>query len=174
MNVKEKLQALLTASNNTTGETDTTLTDAVQRLVDGYGGGLPDWIGEMDVQTFSPIVDVSTEQTFSIALKNAPDLFIIRSNYTTAENWVFYGCICFITEIIGDSAADRWYGYNLYGSMGLKAGGIDPPASNPTGVMSATNSQVVFRPHYLAGRYCSFQAGLTYQIVAIKTKAVIA
>lgn len=39
MNVKEKLQALLTASNNTTGETDTTLTDAVQRLVDGYGQG---------------------------------------------------------------------------------------------------------------------------------------
>ena len=39
MNVKEKLQALLTASNNTTGETDTTLTDAVQSLIDGYGGG---------------------------------------------------------------------------------------------------------------------------------------
>lgn len=39
MNVKEKLQALLNAANNATGETDTTLTDAVQRLVDGYGGG---------------------------------------------------------------------------------------------------------------------------------------
>lgn len=39
MNVKEKLQALLTASNATTGETDTTLTDAVQSLIDGYGGG---------------------------------------------------------------------------------------------------------------------------------------
>lgn len=39
MNEQEKLQALLAASNTTTGETDTTLTDAVQRLVDGYGGG---------------------------------------------------------------------------------------------------------------------------------------
>lgn len=39
MNVAEKLQSLLTASNTATGETDTTLTDAVQRLVNGYGGG---------------------------------------------------------------------------------------------------------------------------------------
>lgn len=38
MNIKEKLQALLAASNLTTGETDTTLTDAVQSLIDGYGG----------------------------------------------------------------------------------------------------------------------------------------
>lgn len=39
MSIESKLQALLTASNNTTGETDTTLTDAVQRLIDGYGHG---------------------------------------------------------------------------------------------------------------------------------------
>ena len=39
MNPKEKLQALLNAVINTTGESDTTLTNAVQRLVDGYGQG---------------------------------------------------------------------------------------------------------------------------------------
>lgn len=55
MNVKEKLQALLTASNTTTGETDTTLTDAVQRLVDGYGSGeLPEGIAEIAYGTYTP------------------------------------------------------------------------------------------------------------------------
>lgn len=43
MTIKEKIQSLLTAANTKTGETDTTLTDAVQTLIDGYGqgGGLP-------------------------------------------------------------------------------------------------------------------------------------
>ena len=39
MSILSKLQALLTAANATTGESNTTLTDAVQTLVDGYGQG---------------------------------------------------------------------------------------------------------------------------------------
>lgn len=34
-----KIQNLITAANNVTGESDTTLTDAVQTLIDGYGQG---------------------------------------------------------------------------------------------------------------------------------------
>ena len=39
MSILSKLQALLTAANTKTGESDTTLTDAMQTLVDGYGQG---------------------------------------------------------------------------------------------------------------------------------------
>lgn len=39
MTILQKIQSLLTAANNTTGESDSTLTDAVQTLVDGYGQG---------------------------------------------------------------------------------------------------------------------------------------
>lgn len=39
MSILSKLQSLLTAANATTGESDTTLTDAMQTLVDGYGQG---------------------------------------------------------------------------------------------------------------------------------------
>lgn len=39
MSIYSKIQSLLTAANATTGESDTTLTDAVQTLVDGYGQG---------------------------------------------------------------------------------------------------------------------------------------
>lgn len=41
MSIKSKIQALITAANAKTGETDATLTDAVQTLVDGYGGITP-------------------------------------------------------------------------------------------------------------------------------------
>jgi hypothetical protein len=37
--VKEKIQGLIAKSNNTTGNSDTTLTDAVDALVEGYGSG---------------------------------------------------------------------------------------------------------------------------------------
>ena len=39
MSIYSKLNSLLTAANNKTGESDTTLTDAVQTLIDGYGQG---------------------------------------------------------------------------------------------------------------------------------------
>lgn len=39
MSIRSKIQALITAANTKTGESDTTLTDAVQSLVDGYGQG---------------------------------------------------------------------------------------------------------------------------------------
>lgn len=39
MTIKQKIQSLLTAANTKTGESDTTLTDAVQTLIDGYGQG---------------------------------------------------------------------------------------------------------------------------------------
>lgn len=39
MSIKSKIQSLIAAANSKTGESDTTLTDAVQTLVDGYGQG---------------------------------------------------------------------------------------------------------------------------------------
>lgn len=39
MSIRSKIQSLISAANSTTGESDTTLTDAVQTLVDGYGQG---------------------------------------------------------------------------------------------------------------------------------------
>ena len=40
MSLKSKIQSLLAAANETTGESDTNLTDAMQNLIDGYGGGV--------------------------------------------------------------------------------------------------------------------------------------
>lgn len=39
MSIRSKIQSLIAAANTATGESDATLTDAVQTLVDGYGQG---------------------------------------------------------------------------------------------------------------------------------------
>ena len=39
MSILSKLQSLLSAANTATGESDTTITDAMQTLIDGYGQG---------------------------------------------------------------------------------------------------------------------------------------
>jgi len=54
MSILSKLQALLTAANTKTGESDTTLTDAMQTLVDGYGqGGGDDTMGQYLANTLT-------------------------------------------------------------------------------------------------------------------------
>lgn len=58
MSILSKLQALLTAANTTTGESDTTLTDAMQNLIDGYGQG-----GEVfQTGSFTPDTNLSRLQ----------------------------------------------------------------------------------------------------------------
>ncbi|MBR2775801.1 MAG: leucine-rich repeat protein [Prevotella sp.] len=49
-----KLNNLLTAANATTGESDTTLTDAVQTLIDGYGQGGGGWTTDGIAQKTEP------------------------------------------------------------------------------------------------------------------------
>ena len=63
MTILQKIQSLITAANNTTGESDTTLTDAVQTLVDGYGQGgttLP------YLQSYE-VVNITTDMTTTVA-----------------------------------------------------------------------------------------------------------
>ena len=65
MTLTQKLQALLDASNAKTGESNTTLTDAVQTLIDGFGQGggfiVPDGIkvGTIDVVADTQYIPVS-------------------------------------------------------------------------------------------------------------------
>ena len=61
MSVLSKIQALITAANAKTGESDTTLTDAVQTLVDGYGqgGGIENGLEIVDYYDSGEIKEVN-------------------------------------------------------------------------------------------------------------------
>ena len=78
MSIYSKLSALLTAANTKTGESDTTLTDAVQTLIDGYGGGGGGGTGASVIAsgTFTPST-TATSQNVAIGKKMAQADFMI-------------------------------------------------------------------------------------------------
>lgn len=78
MSIYSKLSALLTAANTKTGESDTTLTDAMQTLIDGYGGGGGGGTGASEIAsgTFTPSSN-STAQDIAIGKKMAQTDFLI-------------------------------------------------------------------------------------------------
>lgn len=93
MSIYSKLNSLLTAANTKTGESDTTLTDAVQTLIDGYGqggGGISidgivtgdEPIGAITI-TASTMAPANRERVFmnckNITSVSAPSLTMIRS-----------------------------------------------------------------------------------------------
>lgn len=94
MSIESKLQALLTASNAATGETDTTLTDAVQSLIDGYSGGgfiVPDGlkVGTIDVVADTQYIPVSFD------LANDPYLcgFLVTNPTPRSRTVIFSVCV---------------------------------------------------------------------------------
>lgn len=75
MDITEKLSALINASNSVTGVTDTTITDAIRTLIQGYG----QTIGNIYTRTGS--FTTNTSQTATVAFQELPDLIVIPSIY---------------------------------------------------------------------------------------------
>lgn len=79
-----KIQNLITAANNVTGESDTTLTDAVQTLVDGYGqGGGGYTIDEIASTEPSGAITLTTQTVRKFAFYRNPYITSVTTNGTT-------------------------------------------------------------------------------------------
>ena len=89
----EGLMALTTYANEVTGQEDETLSDAVTRLVAGYGGGssLPSIISKIDGGSFTPTSDEATSS------------YSIPHNLGTAPT----GVVIWATNIVKESYASR-------------------------------------------------------------------
>lgn len=116
MSIYSKLNSLLTAANNKTGESDTTLTDAVQTLIDGYGqgggGGNDDVLitGQMGNNSYTfPQTSLGgcfafSKGAFDLTMPNLTSITVdyalqkseIKSfsapNLLTAQKWAFMQC----------------------------------------------------------------------------------
>ena len=79
-----KLNNLLTAANTVTGESDTTLTDAVQTLVDGYGGGGGGYTID-DIASTEPsgAITLTTPTVRNYAFHRNPYITSVTTNGTT-------------------------------------------------------------------------------------------
>ena len=89
-----KIQNLITAANTVTGESDTTLTDAMQTLVDGYGQGGGGWTTDGIAQ--------KTEPNGAITISSAV------GTIQTRAFWEYQG----ITEVT--IAGDPYIGTNAF------------------------------------------------------------
>ena len=65
-----KIQNLITAANTVTGESDTTLTDAMQTLVDGYGQGGDGWTSDGLALGTEPNGEITLSDTVSGKIKD--------------------------------------------------------------------------------------------------------
>lgn len=86
----DRINALTAYSNQKTGASDTTLSDAVTRLVAGYGGGasLPSIISKIDGGSFTPISDEATsDYSISHNLGTAPTGVVIWATNIVKETY---------------------------------------------------------------------------------------
>ena len=117
MSIKSKIQALITAANATTGESDTTLTDAVQTLVDGYGqgggGSLPTSISKIDGGSFTLASDTAgTGHWISHNLGVLPKCVIVwtedsdlrTSTATVAQRYLLCSTIALLDWVTGTTS----------------------------------------------------------------------
>lgn len=86
-----KIQNLITAANTVTGESDTTLTDAMQTLVDGYGQGGGGWTSDGLARGTEPNGEITLSDTVSGRIKDyafykAPITRLYSANLTAINN----------------------------------------------------------------------------------------
>lgn len=97
MSIRSKIQSLITAANAETGESDTTLTDAVQTLVDGYGQGgssLPTGMTHIGSGSFTFASRTSSTEKIYHGLDFTPKFVLLwMADSRLAYNDVFYSIL---------------------------------------------------------------------------------
>ena len=118
MTPRDKLNSLLTAANTKTGESDTTLTDAMQTLIDGYGQGGGGGAVEIASGTFTPST-TAVSKSIAIGNKMAQTDFLVLV-YADDETEIPYDGTW--KGLIGVLVCDKTFGYfDLHEDVSNKA-----------------------------------------------------
>ena len=107
MSVKSKIQSLIAAANTATGESDATLTDAVQTLVDGYGqGGGEDYLTMRLNNTLTQYSNPDLSTLMASAFQSVTSLISVCLPNAIANGAnCFSGCTGLKTAVIGGTIA---------------------------------------------------------------------
>jgi len=163
VSIKSKIQALITAANTKTGESDATLTDAVQTLVDGYGGGGSDISPFKFVKgTITPSAN-SIDLTFPCGDITAVLYFAARvvdyETYISADN---NGMGLGLTHCNWCRYFNRTWLNSVYGhALSVYKGEFDYWTANHLPVIDATNQTALF----YGNNNVTFRAGYTLEYV---------
>ena len=173
MSIYSKLNSLLTAANNKTGESDTTLTDAVQTLIDGYGqggGGLKYKTGSFTLESDARFVETAGSG-IAHSLGEVPKCVIVwqttytDSNIPTAQvnaGYVFFDRIMDMDERLSTSAksADSFYAvFSIAANSTVGMQFASPTAASYMPDTDPTSTEIYL---YDYGANNRWRAGVTY------------
>lgn len=101
MSILNKLQALLTAANTKTGESDTTLTDAMQTLVDGYGQGGGTDLADFCANTMTIFDNDTVTSLMEYCARRRTNITrVFLQNCTRIDDNAFYNCTGILTIVL--------------------------------------------------------------------------
>lgn len=171
MSILSKIQALITAANNATGESDTTLTDAVQTLVDGYGqggegGSLPSVISKIDGGSFTLASDTQASRyTISHNLGIVPKQILLwtedatlRDSYDTLpERYIMWSSYMLLPWVHNATTSYGGVPFYIYRNTTGSSGNTGSPSQSTSSVTSSDFS-------FVSSMF--YKAGLTYKWLA--------
>ena len=187
MSIYSKLSALLTAANTKTGESDTTLTDAIQTLIDGYGGGGGGGSGiDYDTGSFTPTSDTTASDAVSVPhrLGAVPDLVIVwtddfaddtadpYASGTSMVGYIWFGGYSKMRQRLNstNSTSDAVLGANitLDWSLTYPRTQMTPPTSTTYYPKAPTSTEIKY---HRVSNSTYWRDGVTYKYLVAKVGA---
>lgn len=158
------IEALTTYANGVTGESDTTLSDAVASLADGYGGGSG---LEYEEGTYTATEDSIPTISFAGSHTKAPDtvMFIdVSENAATVGNTITMFMFVNVLALFGF----EWTSSNKISEFYVYSR-LSPTLSTTSGVSPYTRNEITasgFKPYANATSFLC-RTGQTYKWIAI-------
>ena len=160
------IEALTTYANGVTGESDTTLSDAVASLADGYGGGSGLVYEE---GTYTAVSDGNPTISFTNSHSTAPALvvFVDADSYVNQIAGILYSFMDLTAlfgqgvEISSTTTRNAFFGYVKIGSNGVSGTGFKSITTISDHVTSTG-----FNPQF-DGSTVTCKSGKTYKWIAI-------
>lgn len=173
MNTTEKINALITASNTTTGGSATDLTAAISALISGYGGGggLPTGWATGEFTLAKDTGGINVEITHGLG--KIPNYIFIYTTATALSN-THIRSVCY--SLLGETEyPEQPAPYNWQPDDEFVRTTYDTSTSmanvnlTPGGTEYTTNRETFFLPSIGSRAY--YAGGVTYKWIAIRMEA---
>lgn len=167
MSLTSRIQALTAYANEVTGESDTTLSDAVASLADGYGGGsLPSTISKIDGDSFTTTNDtLLSNKRITHSLGVAPKGFMVWTDdaLSGTESIRYLVGIEFTKFDVTDANNNEYIGAP---TLIILYNGTVSGISNTRVTASNLNQYVTTSDFGYSNNAVYFKSGVTYKWIA--------
>lgn len=136
------------------------------------GEGLPAWIKEQSVTTFIPSSDTKEPLTVTLSgMSDTPEIVIVLTSLLEPTAGETYGGGVFANDPNGiaksGSAENNFFGpafYRQFSGNGYVHG------NSSSSVTNVSSTSMTVTPPVYGGSVCTWKAGVTYTIIALRTK----